>query len=179
MPRRCTGPCIASGPGHIRATTLTALGLLAVVSVIAACAPAPSAAAHYTPQTRAVVITTVPLLVRETQSLYPFLEADFAPGGVLDGKEVYAFAPSTLTVVQGDTIALTFVNPEDDAHSFVLGDFVVAIPGQQVTHATYVARHAGIYRFECSIPSHLPMMAGQLVVLAPSAISSGDAAASP
>jgi plastocyanin len=33
---------------------------------------------------------------------------------VLDGKEVYAFSPSTLTVVQGDTIQFTFVNPEDD-----------------------------------------------------------------
>jgi plastocyanin len=174
MPRCRSHPSTASGPGA-RATGTRLFAVLGVGGAIGAagCAPAPSSAARYTPQTRAIAITTVPLLVRETQSLYPFLQADFAPGGVLDGKEVYAFSPSTLTVVEGDTIAFTFVNPEDDEHSFVLPDFAVAIPGQQVTHATYVARHAGIYRFECSIPSHLPMMAGQLVVLAPGAVTGG------
>jgi len=116
-------------------------------------------------------VTTVPLLVRESASLYPFLTEDFAPGGVLDGKEVYAFSPSTLTVVEGDTVRFTFVNPEDDDHSFVLADPVVALPGQQVTHATYVAQHAGIYPFQCTIPAHEPMMWGQLVVLSPRAVA--------
>jgi plastocyanin len=37
----------------------------------------------------------------------PFLKGDFAKGGVLEGKEVYAFSPSTITVIVGDTIHFT------------------------------------------------------------------------
>jgi plastocyanin len=107
----------------------------------------------------------VPLLVKEEQGLYPFLRPAFAKGGVLDGKEVYGFSPSTITVVEGDTIRLTLVNPEDDEHSFVLPDFAVALPGGRTTEATYVAKRAGIFTILCAVPSHLPMMTGQLVVL--------------
>jgi plastocyanin len=114
---------------------------------------------------REIVVTTVPLLTKELATTYPFLKKDFATGGVLAGKEVYEFMPSTITVVEGDTLRLTFINPEDDAHSFVMGGLSVAIPGQSETHATYVAAHAGIYDFVCAIPAHLPMMRGQLVVL--------------
>jgi plastocyanin len=131
---------------------------------------AQSAGLHYTPVMREITITTVPLLVKEQQSVLPFLKEDFAKGGVLDGKEVYAFSPSTITVTEGDTLHFTFINPEDDTHSFVLPDLAVPLPGQKTTTAIYVARHAGIYPFVCSIQSHLPMMSGQLVVLAPSAI---------
>jgi plastocyanin len=112
-----------------------------------------------------MVITTVPLLTKELAATYPFLNKDFAKSGVLDGKEVYEFMPSTITVSEGDTLHLTFINPEDDAHSFVMKDLSVAIPGQAVTHATYVANHSGIFDFVCAIPAHLPMMRGQLVVL--------------
>ena len=114
---------------------------------------------------RDIVITTVPLLTKELATTYPFLKKDFATGGVLAGKEVYEFMPSTITVVEGDTLRLTFINPEDDAHSFVMEGLSVAIPAQSETHATYVAAHAGIYDFVCAIPAHLPMMRGQLVVL--------------
>lgn len=124
----------------------------------------------YAPRARAITVTTVPLLVKEQRAVFPFLAPDFASGGVLDGKEVYAFVPSTITVVEGDTIHFTFVNPEDDVHSFVLPDLAVALPGQRVTRATYVARHAGIFPFRCSVPTHLPMMWGQLVVLDPRAV---------
>jgi uncharacterized cupredoxin-like copper-binding protein len=123
------------------------------------------AAPRYTPRTRHVTITTVPLLVKESRTLYPFLRRDFDRGGVLDGKEVYAFVPSTIVVVEGDTVDFTFVNPEDDLHTFVLGDFAVGLPGQRVTQATYVATRAGVYPFSCNVPSHVPMMSGQLVVL--------------
>jgi plastocyanin len=126
--------------------------------------------ARYTPVTREIAVTTVPLLVKEQQSVLPFLKEDFAKGGVLEGKEVYAFSPSTITVFEGDTIHFTFINPEDDVHSFVLPDLAVSLPGQKTTTATYVAKRAGIYPFVCSIPAHLPMMAGQLIVLAPAAI---------
>ena len=45
--------------------------------------------ATYAPLTREITVTTVPLLVREARGLYPFLAADFATGGLLEGKEVY------------------------------------------------------------------------------------------
>jgi plastocyanin len=122
-------------------------------------------ARHYTPTTRAITVTTVPLLVKEEQSVLPFLAEDFAKGGVLEGKEVYAFSPSTITVFEGDTIHFTFINPEDDVHSFVLPDLAVSLPGQKTTTSTYIARRAGIFPFVCAIQAHLPMMAGQLVVL--------------
>ncbi len=125
----------------------------------------PPARSGYVPRTRDITVTTVPLLVREQQTVFPFLKEDFAKGGVLEGKEVYAFSPSTLTVVEGDTIHFTFINPEDDQHSFVLPDFSVQLPGEQITRATYVAERAGIFPFVCAVPAHLPMMSGQLVVL--------------
>ena len=143
-----------------------------VCSLLMACAPA---APRYQPRVRELTVTTVPLLVKEQQSVLPFLKADFANGGILDGKEVYGFSPSSLTVVEGDTIHFKFFNPEDDDHSFVLPDLVVALPPQQATRATYVAKRAGVYPFVCSVPSHLPMMSGQLVVLSPLAVASAPA----
>jgi plastocyanin/uncharacterized membrane protein YphA (DoxX/SURF4 family) len=151
--------------------TLHALTVLALLTgSLVGCARRGASAPAYVPRVRAVTVTTVPLLVKEARSVYPFLGPAFAKGGVLDGKEVYGFSPSTLTVVEGDTIQFTFVNPEDDVHSFVLPDFAVSLPGGQITHATYVARHAGVYPITCSIVTHQPMMSGQLVVLSPAAI---------
>jgi uncharacterized cupredoxin-like copper-binding protein len=144
------------------------LRLSGLVAVVGACARA--GAAPYRPRGRDVTVTAVPLLVKEAKGLYPFLAPDFAPGGVLDGKEVYAFSPSTITVVAGDTIHFTFVNPEDDPHTFVLPDFAVSLPGQRITRATYVATTPGIYPIVCNIPTHAPMMSGQLVVLSPRAV---------
>ena len=83
------------------------------------------------PRSREVTITTVPLLVKEGQTLYPFLARDFAKGGVLEGKEVYAFSPSTVTEAQGGTIHLTVINPEDAVHPFVLPAFAAQSPGQR------------------------------------------------
>src|SRR5213596_1332356 len=54
-------------------------------------------ARRYTPTARAITITTVPLLVKEEQTVLPFLKEDFAKGGMLEGKEVYGFSPSTIT----------------------------------------------------------------------------------
>jgi plastocyanin len=165
-----------------RAAVGRALGVLVAVAALpnGACSPggtverAPdkTAVKRYVPRARNITITTVPLLVKEQQGVLPFLKRDFAKGGILDGKEVYAFSPSTVTVFEGDTIHFTFINPEDDVHSFVLPDFVVSLPGQKTTTATYVAKGPGIYAFECAIPSHLPMMYGQLVVLAASSTTS-------
>jgi len=117
------------------------------------------------PQLRQFTVTTVPLLTKELARTYPFLVQDFARGGVLEGKEVYAFVPSTLVAYAGDTLELTFINPEDDAHTFALTDSTVAIPGQSTRTARYVARRAGIFTFRCTVPAHMPMMSGELVVL--------------
>jgi plastocyanin len=133
-----------------------AIGML----VAAACRPA------YQPRTRAITVTTVPLLTKEMAAVYPFLKQDFAAQGVLAGKEVYAFSPSTLTAYAGDTLAITFVNPEDDAHTFVLPDLAVALPGQTMKTVRYAVGAPGIYQFQCNISAHAPMMSGQLVVLA-------------
>jgi plastocyanin len=141
--------------------------MLAGMAILANCEASTRAKTNGSGSARAreIVITTVPLLTKELATTYPFLKKDFATGGVLAGKEVYEFMPSTITVVEGDTLRLTFINPEDDAHSFVMEGLSVAIPGQSETHATYVAAHAGIYDFVCAIPAHLPMMRGQVVVL--------------
>ncbi len=162
---------------NVRFTLLTELTRAVIAGAamsVASCNRPVPVVARYTPVARSVTITTVPLLVKEDQSVFPFLKSDFAKGGVLDGKEVYAFSPSTITVFQGDTINFTFYNPEDDDHSFVLPDLAVPLPPQKVTSARYVARHAGIFGFVCSIASHLPMMSGQLVVLASPERGRGD-----
>jgi plastocyanin len=126
----------------------------------------PPSAPAYVPRVREITVTTVPLLVKEQQGVFPFLAKDFGKGGVLEGKEVYAFSPSTIVVVEGDTIHFTFINPEDDDHSFVLPDLAVPLPPQQTTRVTYIAKRRGIYPFLCAIQKHLPMMSGQLIVLA-------------
>ncbi|MFI5235582.1 MAG: cupredoxin domain-containing protein [Gemmatimonadales bacterium] len=142
----------------------------ALIGAVAACAPARAKPA-YVPRTREVTVTTVPLLVKEQAKTLPFLHRDFGPGGVLEGREVYAFVPNTITIVAGDTLQLTFINPEDDPHSFVLDGLAVPLPPQQRVHATWIAPHPGIFPFVCSVPSHLPMMAGQVIVLAATAIT--------
>jgi len=148
---------------------------LIVAAGIASCVrtehrPAPA----YRARTRSVTVTAVPLLVKEEQGVLPFLKEDFAKGGVLEGKEVYAFSPSSITVVEGDTVRFTLINPEDDDHSFVLPDLAVAMPPQKTIEATYVARHAGIFPILCAVPSHLPMMSGQLVVLPAATMAGAD-----
>lgn len=151
-------------------------GLLLVAA--AACTrPSTRAVGDYTPRRRDITVTTVPLLVKEQSKVFPFLDPAFAKGGVLEGKEVYAFSPSTITVVEGDTIHLALINPEDDEHSFVLPDFAVALAGNTRVDTTYVAKRAGIYPIVCAIQKHLPMMSGQLVVLSPAAVSGGTGAA--
>lgn len=123
---------------------------------------------HNAPRGRArdVVITAVPLLTKEMAATYPFLQQDFAANGMLAGKEVYAFVPSTVVVAEGDTLRLQLVNPEDDEHTFVLPDLFLRLAPQSTSRATWVARRAGVYPFYCVIPQHMPMMWGQIVVLA-------------
>jgi hypothetical protein len=146
------------------AFSLRSAGWLAASVVAVACAATPRLPA-YVPQERQLVVTTVPLLTKEMASVYPFLREDFARGGVLEGKEIYAFVPSTFVAVEGDSLHFTFVNPEDDEHNFVLEGLVVPLPGQSVTHATWRADRAGIFTFVCTMPAHMPEMYGEILVL--------------
>jgi plastocyanin len=130
---------------------------------------------RYVPQARYFTVTAVPLLVPEMQAIYPFLKQDFAEEGVLDDKAVYAFVPGSFTVIEGDTIHFTFVNPELEVHTFMLPDFTMTLPAQQIVQAVYVARRAGLYAIECGVPEHRPIMSGQLVVLSPRAVTEDTA----
>jgi plastocyanin len=154
-----------AAPGH-------SLCALIASWLLGACvAPSPTVHSTYQPRTRPATITTVPLLVREQARTFPFLARDFAHGGVLDGKEVYGFSPSTLVAYVGDTLSVTVVNPEDDVHNFVIEDpaeqTAVSLAPQATTRLSIVARAVGIYTFRCTIVTHQPFMNGQLIVLTP------------
>jgi plastocyanin len=152
-----------------RSRIVVGVGLFALSVACARATDKTTMSAHYQPRTRAVTVTTVPLLVHEQATTFPFLRLDFAKKGLLDGQEVYGYSPSTLVAYAGDTLQLTFVNPEDDAHTFVIESpdlhFAVAIPPQQLTTATLVPRDPGIFAFHCTYPAHTRSMQGQLVVL--------------
>jgi len=143
--------------------------------VLAACAPQGVPPRLPRPTHRDITLTTVPVLVKEMRRTLPFLADAFGPTGALHEKELYGFMPSQVTVMAGDTIHFTFINPEDDVHAFVLPDLAVSLPGNSTTRATYIALRAGVFAFTCAIQSHLPMMAGQLIVLAPAALASSAA----
>jgi plastocyanin len=161
---RCSSPDASRAFPWTRRRAVVSILLSAALVALGGCAVT-SRPPVYAPRERQFVITAVPLLTKETLAIYPFLREDFARGGVLEGKEVYAFVPSTLTAVEGDTIHFTFVNPEDDAHNFVLSGLSVELPGQSVTRADWRADRAGIFTFACTVPAHTPEMYGQLVVL--------------
>jgi len=156
----------------------SAIASLAIAGALAAACARREPDPAYVPRVREVTLTAVPLLTKELGRIYPFLARDFARGGVLEGREVYAFLPGSVTVVEGDTVRFHLVNPEDDAHTFVLGELALALPGQSVTDTTWVARRAGIHDFTCNIASHQPSMWGQVIVLAPRAVA-GAAPAPP
>ncbi len=148
--------------------------VLGLPLLLAACGQSQASAPQYTPQTRTFTMVTVPLLVKESAATFGFLKKDFAAGGVLADKEVYAFSPDHLTVYQGDTVKMTIVNPEDDAHTFTLTDFNVnaALAPQTVTKVSFVANKVGLFTFYCAVAEHVPFMYGQLTVLPDSSATS-------
>ncbi len=106
------------------------------------------------------------MLVHEQTKTFGYLNRDFK-GGVLNGKEVWAFNPSSLTVYQGDTVDIKVVNPSGDAHTFTLADlgFNLDVKAQGKASGSFVASKVGVFRFACEVPEHMPFMWGQLVVL--------------
>lgn len=153
------------------------LGAIVIVAAVvltgALWAKAFASAPQYVPQTRNLTVTAVPLAVHEMQDSIDYLKDDFASGGILDGKEVYGFYPSTITVFKGDTVNLTLVNPADDPHTFTVSGLKVdtEMKGKSITKVSFVADQAGIFTFYCNEAEHAPYMWGQLVVMPTSAAS--------
>ena len=112
-------------------------------------------------------MTIVPLLVQDMQGTLPFLQQEFATGGLLDGKEVFAFYPSTLTVYQGDTVQIALTNASADDHTFTVPDLGVnmSIKEQSSATASFAATKLGVFTFVCSVPEHTPYMRGEIVIL--------------
>jgi plastocyanin len=125
----------------------------------------------YRPQVREFTITTVPLLVHEQTGTFDYLTQDFGTKGVLAGKEVWGFSPSSLTVYAGDTVRVTLVNPSGDDHTFTLPSvgFNLVVKALSLAHGNFVAPKVGPYQFICTFAEHAPYMNGQLVVLPDSA----------
>jgi len=123
------------------------------------------------PQMRDMYVAMVPVLVHEMASFLPYLTADFAKGGLLEGKEVYAFMPSTLTGYAGDSLSLHIYNPADDAHTFTVIELSksVTVPGKSVNAMVLEKVPAGIYTLMCAEAEHMPFMWGQIVLLQPPA----------
>lgn len=125
----------------------------------------------YKAQTRSLTVTTIPAVTHEMQGASPYLKDEFAKGGLLDGKEVYAFSPEALVVYQGDTLKLTLVNPNDDDHTFTIADLGVNVQmaGKSKTDTTIVASKVGTFTYFCAVSEHMPYMWGTLVVMPGSA----------
>lgn len=84
--------------------------------------------------------------------------ADLRAGS--DNQTHDTFVPSNLTVYEGQTVNITFVNYDDMPHSFTSTALGVnfQIPGSEsdgvpsVTHYSFTASKAGVYRYWCITP---------------------------
>lgn len=131
--------------GFIAASTALAVGLLAST-------PAWSAT------TRNIYIQTVAWVSKDN----PGQRGEVAKFG-----EVYGFAPSTITVDQGDHVVLHIRNLEgggDDGHTFTLPAYGInkSLPPLSTETVSFTADKAGVFPFHCEF--HQPWMSGELVV---------------
>jgi heme/copper-type cytochrome/quinol oxidase subunit 2 len=133
--------------------------------------PVTTATSNYTPQTRAFVMTIVPYWVHEVTGAYDYLAPEFGKKGLLAGKEVWGFSPSTIAVYQGDTVNIDLYNPSSDPHTWSIPDLGVnaQIGAPARTTVSFVASKVGTFTFNCEIGEHFPFMTGQLLVLPASA----------
>ena len=143
--------------------------MVASIAITGCTTPAASSnsMSMYAPVTRSITMIGIPALVHEQQGTLDFLDTAFGPGGVLEDKEVFEWAPANVTAYVGDTIDLTLVNPSDDEHTFDIPDLNIAqsLPGQGTAHIRFTVDAPGIHEYLCQIGEHLPYMTGQLVVL--------------
>lgn len=81
----------------------------------------------------------------------------------------YKFIPSTLRIVEGDTVRIIVKNTGKRAHEFKLRGLGVetAVPHGKSVTITVRPGKAGIYEMACNLPGHLEKgMRGELVVKA-------------
>lgn len=130
---------------------------------------ATSVESSYKPQTRHMIISTVPFVIKEQQSYQPKLKGVFGSNGVLNRTEVYGFNPDTLIVYKGDTVVLSITNTQpDDSHTFIIGPpyyIDIDLAPNSTSTETFVASNVGVYKFYCDEPGHPPWMQGTLLVL--------------
>lgn len=160
-----------------RPRAIVAVGaVLMLVAAACSSSPAgtsnpPSAGSSYTPQTRAIDMVTTQAVIGEfgnIPGLKDEIGAALASGGPLDGKEVYAWYPSSLTAYVGDTVKITIHNAQGDQHIFSLPDFGVTgtiIPPDSVVTVSFTVTKPNTFRFFCAVPEHMPWMQGFLTVL--------------
>ena len=118
-------------------------------------------------------IAAVPQLVHEQTSTFDFLNRAFAKHGLLDGKEVWGWSNTHITVYQGDSITANLLNPGDDPHTFTITELAVnkVLNAASSTSVSFSAYKIGTFKFFCSIPEHYPYMSGTITVLPDSAAS--------
>jgi plastocyanin len=164
-----TGVAIAIGVALLMSLSLLAgwaVGKPAVAAGDTAQQPAASAG-RYAPQTRDFVMTIVPQWVHEVTGTYDYLGAEFVKKGLLSGKEVWGFSPSSITVYQGDTVSIALYNPSSDPHTWTITGLDVNVPigATAMAPVKFVANQVGVFTFNCEVGEHFPFMTGQLVVL--------------
>lgn len=120
-------------------------------------------------QGRTLVISMVPVLTHEFQTFLPYLKNAFTKGGLLDGKELFAFLPAHVSAYAGEPLTFEIYNPADDPHTmtFISLQQTVDVPGHAKATLTLPPLKAGIYDFACLELEHEPFMWGQLTVLPP------------
>lgn len=134
-------------------------------------AASPATPVAYQPQKRTLVISMVPVLTHEFSSFLPYLAADFAKGGMLAGKEIFAFLPAHVSAYAGDSVDFQIYNPADDAHTLTVIELQQSVDALGHHTATLSLQNLkqGIYTLACLEPEHEPFMWGQLTVLPPPA----------
>jgi plastocyanin len=89
------------------------------------------------------------------------------PAGETQRWEVnsYAWAPSTVVVVEGDQVTLEIIGINGAAHPSNIEGHAVSfdVKRGQITTVKFTAGKPGVYKIVCD--AHLPGMVGQLVVL--------------
>jgi cupredoxin-like protein len=118
-------------------------------------------------QGRHLIVSMVPVLTHEFQTFLPYLKGAFATGGMLDGKELFAFLPAHVAAYAGESLTFDIYNPADDPHTmtFLSLDKTIDVPGHDKATLALGPLAAGIYDFACLEEEHVPFMWGQLTVL--------------
>jgi len=155
-----------------RLLSIVAVGA-ATIGILAGCSSGSSGStgSSYTPQHRTIQMVTLQALIAEFGNIPGLKDEEGAalkPGGPTGGHEVYAWDPAAITVYQGDTVTLVIHDAQKDPHIFNLEGYGISnktiLPDSERT-ITFKATKAGVFRYFCGVPDHMPWMQGWLTVL--------------